>query len=83
MEPAFVHKVKGYVSYVKGHLRSADGKDIFCIHDQMFIDGDDFVYSAFQHFHDHISVEHDEKTLTHQILHESVHGGLRFDCMNT
>ena len=27
-------------------------------------------FFAFQHFHDHVLVEHDEKTLTHQIWHE-------------
>ena len=38
---------------------------------------------AFRHFHDHISVEHDEKSLTHQLWHELVHGGPRYGCMNT
>ena len=31
----------------------------------------------------HISVEHDEKTPTHQIWWESVHGGPRYGRMNT
>ena len=33
---------------------------------------------AFQHFHDHILVEHDEK-----ILHELIHGDPEYGRMNT
>ena len=43
----------------------------------------DITKFLFQNFHDYILVEHDEKPLTDQILHESVHGGLRYDYMNT
>ena len=42
-----------------------------------------FSFFALQYFHDHISVEHDEKPSTQQILYESVHGGPRYDCMKT
>ena len=41
-----------------------------------------FSFLHFSIFHDHISVEHD-KTLTHQILLESVYGGQEDDRMNT